>query len=59
MVSNFAGLVPYVAGLYMMFFLGVFGLYTLTQEFSVLTMLRSIFFTIFGYKSLDRLWMAT
>lgn len=54
-----AGMMPYIAGMYMTGFLGIYGLYTLTREFATLPLLRSILFIVFGYKCVFHLWVAT
>lgn len=58
-LSKFAGLLPYVAGMYMVFFLGLYGIYTIMTEFTTLTLLRSLFFSVFGYKCLFYFWAAS
>ena len=58
-LSKFAGLIPYVAGVYMTFFLGFYGLYTLSAGFAALTLLRSLFFIVIGYKCVFCLWVTS
>ena len=58
-LSKLAAFLPYVAGVYMVAFLGLYGLYTLTEGFATLTLVRSILFVVLGYKCVFNLWIAT
>lgn len=57
--STFIGLIPFIVGCYMTFFLGIYGIWKTINYFSTLSIIRSLFFTYVGYKCVYHLWIIT
>lgn len=57
--STLIGFIPFFAGCYMFFFLGIYGIYLIVIDFNTLTFIRSIIFTYIGYKFEYHLWLIT
>ena len=53
---TFAGLLPYLAGCYMFFFLGVYGIYHSFVAFASLTLVRSLAFGFLGWKTVNGMY---
>ena len=51
-----AGLIPYIAGCYMCFYLGVYGIVKLFSEFTITSLIASIIFTVLGWKAVNGMY---
>lgn len=57
--STFIGLIPFITGCYMTFFLGIYGIWKIIYGFDTLSLIRSLSFLYIGYKCVYHLWIVT